>query len=126
MSLVRRIKSGLEVVLDALLPPRARAARTRARTAEDFILSPTAHDLLGVRITTLMDYREEPVQDLIRSLKYDRSRYAAHLAATILEEYLLEEVASHKTFSQKKVLLVPIPLHASRTKERTNCAQCGN
>ncbi len=71
-----------------------------------------------VTIITLMDYRQKSVQDLIRSLKYDRSQYAAKIAATLLGEYLLEEIASHKNFSQKKVLLVPIPLHASRAKER--------
>ena len=110
--------SALEVAFDAILPLRARAARTKSRKAEDFSLSPTVHELLGVRITTLMDYRDSVTQDLIRSLKYDRSGYAAKLAANILEEYLLEEIASYKNFSQKRVLLVPVPLHVSRTKER--------
>lgn len=110
--------NAVETILDAIIPLRARAARTKRRRAEDFALSPSAHDLLGVTIITLMDYREISVQDLIRSLKYDRSQYAAKIAATLLGEYLLEEIASHKNFSQKKVLLVPIPLHASRRKER--------
>ncbi|MCE9541624.1 hypothetical protein K8R03_03660 [Candidatus Kaiserbacteria bacterium] len=112
------LRQGFDAVLDAVLPLRERAARTKSRRAEDFMLSPTVHDLLGVRITTLMDYRDASTQDLIRSLKYDRSQHAAKIAATLLEEYLLDEIASHKKFSQKKVLLVPVPLHALRARER--------
>lgn len=108
----------LEALLDAIMPLRARSMRTRARRVEDFVLSPTAHDLLGMQITTLMEYREQSVKDLIHSLKYDRSQYAAKIAATILEEYLLEEIASHRQFSQKKVLIIPVPLHKSRSRER--------
>ncbi len=108
----------LELVLDAILPLRARAARTQSRTAVDFSLSPSVHELLGAKIVTLMEYREPSVQDLIRSLKYDRSVHAASIAAKLLEEYLAEEIASHKAFSQKTVLIIPVPLHRSREKER--------
>ena len=107
-----------ETVLDAVLPLRARAARTKRRTVEDFVLSPTAHELLGATITTLMDYREHAVQDLIRALKYDRSHHAASIAAKLLEDYLLDETISHRAFSQKRVLIIPVPLHAKRAKER--------
>ncbi len=115
---LRPLMCAFEALLDAVIPLRARAARTKQRKAENFTLSPTTHDLLGVAITTLMDYRDTSVRDLVHSLKYDRSQYAASIAATLLGEYLLEEIASHKAFSQKKVVLVPIPLHASRSKER--------
>jgi ComF family protein len=36
----------------------------------------------------------------------------------VLAEYLQEEISSAKIFSQKKILLVPVPLHASRVRER--------
>lgn len=108
----------LEAMLDAILPLRARSARTKQRSAEDIPLSPTVHELLRVHITTLMDYQNPAVEDLIRSLKYDGSGYGAHLAATLLADYLREEIASHKSFSQKKILLVPVPLHKSRARER--------
>jgi len=116
--LLSNISGAWEYVLDAVLPPRARAARTKQRRAEDFVLASASHALLGANITTLLDYRDDAVQDLIRALKYDRSRHAASIAATLLAEYLIEEIASHKNFSQKRVLLVPIPLHTSRAKER--------
>ncbi len=108
----------LEVMLDTILPLRARTARTKARTAEEIPLAPTVHELLNARITTLMDYRESAVQDLIRSLKYDGSAHAAHLAAQLLADFLQEEISSHRSFSQKKILIVPVPLHSSRARER--------
>lgn len=108
----------LEAVLDTILPLKARSARTKARGAEDIPLSPTMHELLGVRITTLMDYRDPAVEDLIRSLKYDGSAHGAQLAATLLADYLREEIESQRNFSQKKILIVPVPLHKTRARER--------
>ena len=104
--------------LDALMPPRERSARTKERTASDIPLEVVAHELLGAQVTTLMDYRNEAVQDLIRALKYDRSAHAAKLAADLLADYLREEIASLRPFSTKRILLVPVPLHKSRLRER--------
>jgi len=105
-------------VLDALMPPRARSARTKKLVASDIPLEPTERELLGAKITTLMDYRKPEVQDLIRALKYDASPHAAKNAGELLADYLREEIASLKLFSQKPVLLVPLPLHKSRERER--------
>ena len=110
--------STLEAILDAILPLRARSARTKARAVEDMPLSPTVHELLGVQITTLMEYQNLAVQDLIRALKYDASAHAAHLAAAVLADYLREEIASAKAFSTRKILIVPVPLHKKRVRER--------
>lgn len=118
MPAVKIARSVFEAILDVVLPLRARSARTKRRSAEDIPLTPTVHELLGVRITTLMEYRNPAVEDLIRSLKYDGSGYGARLAATLLTDYLWEEIASQRAFSQKKVLLVPVPLHSSRARER--------
>jgi len=110
--------SAINSLLNAVMPPRARSARTKGRVAADIPLEPTEHELLGTRITTLMDYRKAEVQDLIRALKYDASSHAATIAAELLADYLREEIASQKLFSQKPVLLVPLPLHKSRERER--------
>ena len=118
MSIFAVVKSACEAVLDAVMPLSERAARTKARSAEEIPLSPTVHDLLRVQITTLMEYQNTAVQDLIRSLKYDGSGHAAHLAATLLADYLREEIDSQRTFSQKNILIVPVPLHKSRARER--------
>src|SRR4051812_41070808 len=109
MKLLIVARVALESLIDAVVPLKERSARTKARHAEDIPLSPTAHDLLGVRITTLMDYRMPEVQDLIRALKYDRSKDAARLAAELLADYLREEIASEKTFFTREILIVPVP-----------------
>jgi ComF family protein len=118
MKLFAALKYVFESALDAVAPRKDRAMRTALRAAQDIPLSPTVHDLLGVRITTLMDYQDTAVQDLIRSLKYDGSGHAAHLAAELLADYVREEIAAQKIFSQKKILIVPVPLHKSRARER--------
>lgn len=115
MSALRAI---FRAVLDAVLPQKARTVRTHKLTVESVPLAPTSHDLLGAKITTLMDYRTQEAQDLIQSLKYDGNGRAALLCAEVLAEYLAEEIASEKLFSQKKLLLVPVPLHGSRARER--------
>ncbi len=107
-----------EYLLDFVIPLKERAARTKERSIEDIPLVPTPHDLLKVRITTLTDYREPAVQDLIRSLKYDGSDHAASLAASLLADYLQEEISSQRSFSARKILIVPVPLHSDRAKER--------
>lgn len=111
-------RSGFEAILGAILPLRPRAERTRGRSFDDFKPAPAQHDLLGTRITTLLEYQQPAVEDLIRSLKYDGSRHAAHVAATLLADYLQEEIASVKTFSSRPVILIPLPLHGSRLRER--------
>ncbi|MDO8576394.1 MAG: hypothetical protein Q7R90_03700 [bacterium] len=115
---MRHLLAVLEVIFDTVLPLRERSARTKARAAEDIPLVPTIHELLKTRITTLMDYRQSEVQDLIRSLKYDGSRHAAQLAAQLLADFLREEISSHRAFSQQKVLIIPVPLHSTRARER--------
>jgi len=115
LGVVRRFFDG---VLDAVLPPHERTARTKTRTLADIPLAPTSHELLGSSITTILNYRDAAAQDLIRALKYDGSHAAASLAASALADYLREELASVQQFSPREILLVPVPLHALRTRER--------
>ncbi len=110
-------KAGL-AILDVILPERDRAARIRKRSIRDFSLMPTEHSLLSEKITTLLDYKDPAVSDLIRALKYEHSGQAARLSAEALSDYLREELSSMRTFSVRKILLVPMPLHASRLRER--------
>jgi ComF family protein len=113
-----RFRAFLNRLLDAVLPRRERATRTSLRSLEDIPVSPRTHTLLEKEITTLMTYGEPAVEDLVRSLKYDRSREAARLAALILADYLRDEIAASRAFSTKPVLLVPVPLHETRRVER--------
>jgi ComF family protein len=105
-------------LVDAVLPQKPRTQRTDNLTESRIPLSPTTHDVLGVRITTLMQYEHQEARDLIQSLKYDGSGHAAHLLASIVAEYLTEEIGADSAFSTKRILLIPLPLHASRERER--------
>lgn len=104
--------------LDLILPRRERTVRTNLRSVEEIPLAVATHELLGERVTTLMDYRAVEVQDLIRSLKYDGAGHAARLAAKVLEEYLREEIAEARMFSARPTIIVPVPLHRARLRER--------
>ena len=104
--------------LDALIPLRERAKRTKKRTIADFSLAPSTHTLYGVEITTLLNYRDPHVSDLIRALKYEHSGHAADITAEIVADYLQEEIVSLRAFSPRPILILPIPLHASRVRER--------
>lgn len=117
-SIICHLSKAAETLLDIILPLKERSARTRERTLEDIELFPTDHFLLGQTITTLMNYKRGAVQDLVQSLKYDKSAHAAALVAELLADFLREEVSSQRTFTPREILLCPVPLHASREQER--------
>ncbi len=114
----RSLAAFIQSLIDVVLPRKERVIRIEHYSLEDIPVAPQEHDACGVQITTLMQYREKTVEDLIRALKYDRSGHAARLLAGALAEYLHEEVANLKNFSTKPIVLVPVPLHASRERER--------
>ena len=116
--MLRAFASFIQSVLDTILPRKERIVRIDQYSLEDIPVSPQEHEMCGVSITTLMQYRTQAVEDLIKALKYDTSGLAAKLLAGALEEYLREEIANLKAFSTKPIVLIPVPLHASRLRER--------
>lgn len=116
--MLRAVAEAIQTVLDVLLPRKERVVRIAQYRAENLPISPQEHDACGVRITTLMRYRDREVEDCIRALKYDRADAAATILASLLADYLREEIAQLHAFSSKPVVLVPIPLHQSRERER--------
>ncbi len=104
--------------LDILLPLRERAGRTERRSPHDFTVSPCSHEMRGETITTLLDYQDTKVADLVRALKYEHSSHAARLSAYILSDYLREEIASLRAFSPRKIYVAPVPLHKDRLRSR--------
>ncbi|MFZ2886997.1 MAG: hypothetical protein WA021_04230, partial [Minisyncoccia bacterium] len=114
----RAFASLIQSALDIVLPRKERVVRIENYSLEDIPVSPVEHEVCGVQITTLMSYRAEIVDDLIRALKYDRFGHAATLLAGVLAEYLREEIANIRSFSVKPVVLIPVPLHAARHRER--------
>src|SRR3989338_6322735 len=105
-------------LLDIILPRRERTMRAEILTITDLHIAPSAESACGIEITTLMDYRSRAVEDCVRALKYDGSASATTLLAEALGDYLREEIAHIQIFSTKKILLVPMPLHTSRIRER--------
>jgi ComF family protein len=114
----RRTALFIQSLLDIVLPRKERLVRIDEYRAENIPVAPTEHDMRGAHIITLMKYRNTVVEDLIRALKYDRNAPAAGLLANVLAEYLREEIANIRSFSIQEVLLVPVPLHETRLRER--------
>lgn len=108
----------LQSLLDIILPRKERVVRIERYSISDLAIEPREHESCGVRVTTLMEYKTSAVADLIQTLKYDRTEHAAKILAEALAEYLREEVASFKSFSAKAIVLIPVPLHSSRVRER--------
>ncbi len=115
-SLLSRLGSLAGRILDIVLPRRARRIRAERLGTEDLMLSPMMHQMLGQEIATLAPY--DILRDLIQSLKYDRSTKSAYLLSSALAEYLREDIASKKLFSTKQILLIPVPLHSKRKRDR--------
>lgn len=116
--LLREARELLKSMFDAIMPPQAHTRRTQGRSLADIPLAPAAHRLLDTPITTLTDYQRGAVRDLIRSLKYDGNAHAAELCAALLCDYLREEIASLRLYSNAPILIIPLPLHVRRHKER--------
>lgn len=116
--MLRLFASAIQSVLDVILPRKERVVRIDSYRIEDIPVAPEMHEVHDVRITTLTRYRSPVVEDLVRALKYDRAGDAAKLLAEVLAEYLREELASISAFSAKPIVLVPVPLHTSRLRER--------
>jgi ComF family protein len=112
------LRGFLDSVIDTLLPPPRRSARTKTRTASDLPIIPETHDILGTTVTTLFHYHAPAVEDAIRALKYEHSGHAAHIIAEALADYLREEVATMQTFSPAPIVLAPVPLYPARERER--------
>lgn len=116
--MLRTLASLIQIALDTVLPRKERVVRIESYSIEDVLISPVEHEACGKSITTLLKYREEAVQDLVKALKYDRSGTAAKILAEALDEYLREEIANMHLFSAKPIVLIPVPLHPSRVRER--------
>lgn len=112
------IASLIQFALDVILPRKERIVRIDSYSLEDLPVSPVEHEACGTTITTLLNYRDQSVQDVIKALKYDHSGSAAKLLAEALAEYLREEIANIRLFSTQAIVLIPVPLHPSRLRER--------
>lgn len=114
----RSVRAFLVSLADAITPPRERALRTKERTLADLRLAPQEFRIGRLSVTALLDYREKAVQETIQTLKYDGTQRAAAILAEALADYLREEMQSLRAFSPRPIILVPVPLHKTRERER--------
>jgi ComF family protein len=111
-----RIDAVVQGALDTVMPRRPRRIRAESRTIESIEPSPMVHTMLGHEIMTIAPYTE--IRDLIQSLKYDHSKQSARILATVLAEFLQDDIASRRQFSTHAIVLVPVPLDTVRYAER--------
>jgi competence protein ComFC len=92
-------------VVDILVPPRDTDRLVRDLTLED---------LLNIQTEDGLPYHDPAVRALVWEIKYFANKKAAGLAGELLAEELLalaqEEIG--------KPLLIPVPMHAARRRER--------
>ncbi len=84
------------------------------RTHEARVDALTLDDLLAIKRSDGLPYHDPAVTALIWELKYKANRHALTLAGTLLAEELL-------TIAEEELgtpLLLPIPMHSTRKKQR--------
>ena len=89
-----------------MAPPRGTEARVRATTLED---------LRGLASgESALPYKEKAITALVWELKYRANPRAKELAGAFLAEELMATAAEEIG----KPLLIPVPMHATRRRER--------
>lgn len=112
--LLRALDRVFAAILDPILPLRDRVRLARSLSPADIPLSTCTEERLGWSITTLTDYRSPAVAQLIHALKYDGDAHAAYLAAVVLGRCL----TALRGRPHERIVIVPIPLHRTRRRER--------
>ena len=107
-----------DAMLDFIFPLSERASRVREYKLDTVVASPQIHETLGIHIITLTRYRECAIEDSIRALKYEKSAHAARLLGGLLADYLLDTLSELSLFSKRAIVLVPMPLHHTRERNR--------
>lgn len=92
-------------LVDLLVPPRRAERRVKDLTLDDLYMLSTQDGL---------PYRNPTVRDLVWEIKYYGSGRAAKLAG----EYLADDLLAIAAEELGTPLLVPVPMHRSRRKER--------
>lgn len=104
-------------ILDIVLPRKDRVVRAETLALEHVPVMPAARQLHDHTLVSLMEYRNPDVEALIQSLKYDRSTRAAQILADMLADYLASG-SEDAAFGDVPIILVPVPLHVWRKRER--------
>ena len=108
------VYSFFSFLLDLVVVPRHSELAVRTLTPNTLRALAARHNTQHNEHISILPYHEERVTALVWEVKYYKNRRAAALAGEILQETLLA-IASE---SLGRPLLIPIPMHRSRRRER--------
>jgi ComF family protein len=113
-----RLTTTIKNSLCDILFPRSERAR-RVEEEKETPLPASLHERTyeGLPITVLASYNDARVHDCICALKFERDRHALTLLASLLDDFLIEQMADSALFGER-VLCVPIPLSSKRHRTR--------
>lgn len=107
----------LRLILDLLFPLSARQTLVTDATLES-LGQHVRPRIVFDTIVALLPYRKPLVRACITSSKFKDSETAQTLLAGVLTDYLNEWSATHTILNKSPLVLVPVPLSATRLKER--------
>lgn len=105
-------------LLDIIAPRKERLIGLDRYTLTDLNPEPMTSSCDDIDIISLASYRTQALADCIKALKYDGDRRAARLLSGLLAGYLREALLEERVLSGRPVVLVPVPLHPRRERER--------
>ncbi len=113
----RSLFSALHIgdIFDAIVPPRKTEEVVQSLSLERLSrIAASVRQPFDADFSYVLPYRNPEVRALVWEMKYRRNERAAALAAALLVEELLG-LASEELTSP---LLIPVPMHAERRRER--------
>src|SRR3989344_5275092 len=116
MTLKRLLSDLFRQLIDSLVPPRKTEQKVEALTLEELheIIRREKAPVYGPEVRTLLPYRNASVKALVWEMKYRKNSHAFMLASAILGEDLIG-------FGEESIgapLLIPVPMHEARKRER--------
>lgn len=110
--------NSLYKIISDIIFPQSEVEREIDGLSED-ILSKKLHIQEHNKIVSLFQYKDPLIKQMIWLLKYKRNLHVAKLFASILNDYLVEEISDEIIFSRDtKIIIIPLPLFRKRERER--------
>ena len=121
MQIIDWLSTASNSILRLLLPQRCLSCRKYGEIICEECLYRLPKESSPYGITTFFSYSDKTVQKAIWLLKYKGVREIAKPLAKVAYERLLEDLSSLAELSlvsNKKIVIVPVPLSKEREKER--------
>lgn len=116
MTLKRLFSHLFKQLIDGIVPPRKTERRVEALTLEGLyeIIRREKNPVYAPEVHTLLPYHNTSVKALVWEIKYYKNAHALMLGAELLQEELLGACED----SIGTPLLLPVPMHEARKRER--------